>query len=146
MAYLFCFLLIAAGLLGASALIVAKKPDAQRIIDSLVPFQALIGAGALVLAIINLLRIGPRVVFDLIKLYPVYGVVVLAAILSGIVLGFMFAVPLMGRLGAGQQKAAELSQKLAPYQMMIGLVAVGSGLALLLYSLGIIPATFMNSM
>ncbi len=146
MEYLFCVLLVCAGLLGASALIVAKKPDAQRIIDKLVPFQALIGAGTLVLGILELLRVGPKALFEIIRLMPVFGATVLCAIGSGILLGFMFAVPLMGRLGAGQQKAVELSAKLAPWQLLIGLVALGSGLLLLLFTLHVLPLNFMSNM
>jgi len=145
MDYLFALLLISAGLLGASSLIVAKKPNAARIIESLMPFQALIGAGTLVLGIIALLRWGPRALFDIAKVFPLMGASMLGGVLCGILLGFMFAVPLMGRLGAGQQRAAELAEKVAPWQLLIGLVAIAAGVLLILFRSGILPPNFPNS-
>jgi hypothetical protein len=145
MEYLFALILICAGLLGASALIVAKKPNAARIIDSLLPFQALIGAAALVLAIVNLLRWGPKALFEMAKAFPVMGASMLGGVICGILLGFMFAVPLMGRLGAGQQRAAELAEKVAPWQMLIGLVAIAAGVLLILFRSGILPPNFPSS-
>ena len=145
MEYLFALLLIAAGLLGASSLIVAKKPNAARIIDSLLPFQALIGAGTLVLGIINLLRWGPKALLEITKQFPFMGASMLGGVIAGILLGFMFAVPLMGRLGAGQQRAAELAEKVAPWQLLIGLVAAAAGVLLILFRSGILPPNFPNN-
>lgn len=145
MDYLFALLLIAAGLLGASGLILAKKPDAARIIDSLMPFQALIGAGTLALGIIAVLRWGPKALLEVAKAFPLMGASMLAGVICGILLGFMFAVPLMGRLGAGQQRAAELAAKLAPFQLLIGLVAIVAGVLMILFRSGILPPTFPGS-
>jgi hypothetical protein len=145
MEYLFALLLIAAGILGASGLIVAKKPNAARLIESLMPFQALIGAGALALALINLLRWGPKALLEITKQFPFMGAAMLGGVIAGILLGFMFAIPLMGKLGAGQQRAAELAEKLAPYQMLIGLVAAAAGLLLILFRSGILPPNFPSN-
>ena len=144
MEYLFALLVIAAGLLGASALVVAKKPNAANLINALVPFQALIGAGTLVLGVVELMRIGPKALFETVRWVPVMGGSILGAILSGILLGFMFAIPLMARLGAGQQRAAEVAAKIAPWQLLIGVVAVVSGVLMLLFRSGILPPTFPN--
>lgn len=145
MEYLFGLLLIFAGILGASALIVAKRPNAAGIIESLMPFQALIGAGTLVLGIVNLIKWGPKNLLEITKAAPVLGATMLASVFCGILLGFMFAVPLMGRLGAGQQRAAELAEKVAPWQLLIGLAAIAAGLLLILIRSGILPADFANS-
>jgi len=145
MDYLFALALIASGLLGASALIVAKKPNAQRIIDMLVPFQALIGAGTGVLAVVLLLKWGPKNIMDAMKALPFFGLSMALGIMTGLMLGIMFALPLMGRLGAGQQKAAEIAQRLAPWQLMIGLVAIACGLLLILFRSGIVPPNFPSN-
>ena len=145
MEYLFALALICAGMLGASGLIVAKKPNAARLIDALLPVQALIGAGALALAIVQLLRWGPKSLLDITKQWPVMGASMLGGVICGILLGFMFAVPLMGRLGAGQQRAAELAEKVAPWQLLIGLAAIAAGVFLLLFRSGILPPSFPNS-
>jgi hypothetical protein len=143
--YLFALLLIAAGLLGASALIVAKKPNAAGLINTLVPFQALIGAGTLVLGIVELLRLGPKNLLDTMRFVPVMGGAFLGGIVTGILLGFMFAIPLMARLGAGQQRAAEVAAKIAPWQLLIGGVAVIAGVLILLFRSGILPPNFPNN-
>ncbi|MDQ3367196.1 MAG: hypothetical protein M3680_17370 [Myxococcota bacterium] len=146
MDYLLIILVICAGLLAASSIIVARKPNAQQIINKLLPFQALIGAGSLVLGVISILRWGPKVMIEMPRAFPLFGATMWVVCLSGIVLGFMFAVPLMGRLGAGQQKAAELSARIAPFQMLLGLVAIAAALLLLLFRLGILPLNFPGSM
>jgi len=146
MDYLFALVLMAAGILAASGLIVAKKPNAASLIEALLPFQALIGAGTLVLGVLSLLRWGPKAVFETTKAFPFMGAAMLAGIVSGILLGIMFAVPLMGRLGAGQQRAAELAEKIAPWQLLIGLVALAAGLFLILFRSGILPPTFPGSL
>jgi hypothetical protein len=145
MDYLFAVLLILAGILGASSLIVAKKPNAANIIESLMPFQALIGGATLVLGVVSLVRWGPKALLETTKAFPFMGASMLGGVVAGILLGFMFAVPLMGRLGAGQQRAAELAENVAPWQMLIGIVAVGAGILLLLFRSGILPPNFPNS-
>lgn len=142
MEYLFAILLVCAGLLGASGLIVAKKPNAARIIDSLLPFQALIGAGTLVLGIVLVAKWGPKALLDITRTFPMMGASMLGGVICGILLGFMFAIPLMGRLGAGQQRAAELAEKIAPWQLLIGIVAIAAGVLLLLFRSGILPPNF----
>ena len=145
MDYLFALALIAAGLLGASGLILAKRPNAANIINSLLPFQAIIGATTLVLGIISLLRWGPKALLDITKAFPFMGASMLGGVVSGILLGLMFAVPLMGRLGAGQQRAAELAENIAPWQLMIGIVAMAAGVLLLLFRSGILPPNFPSN-
>jgi len=144
MEYLFALLLIGAGILGASALIVAKKPNAANIVNALVPFQAMIGAGTLVLGIVELMKIGPKAVFEMAKAYPLMGVSFVGGIAAGVMLGLMFAVPLMARLGAGQQRAAEVAGKIAPWQLMIGLAAIAAGVLIILFRSGILPPNFPN--
>ncbi len=62
-----------------------------------------------------------------------------AAVVSAIVLGIMFGMPMVAKLSAsGAAKGEELGRKLAPYQTLVGLVAIGSGLLILLFVLGIL--------
>jgi hypothetical protein len=145
MDYLFALLLIAAGILGASGLIVAKRPNAAGIINALLPFQALIGGATLLLGIVSLVHWGPKAVMETTKAFPFMGASMLGGVVSGVLLGLMFAVPLMARLGAGQQRAAELAEKIAPWQLLIGLVAMAAGLFLILFRSGILPPNFPGS-
>jgi hypothetical protein len=145
MDYLFALALIAAGLLGASGLILAKRPNAANLINAIMPFQALIGAGTLVLAILTLLRIGPKIILEITKSHPILGASLIGGIVCGILLGLVFAVPLMGRLGAGQQRAAELAENIAPWQLLIGLVSIVAGLLLFLIRSGLLPEKFLSN-
>src|SRR6185295_9833691 len=124
--------LIVGGILAISSLIVAKKPDAKELIDKLVPYQAIIGIALLALGIVNLLRALGNHLIDVLKLVPLYGITFLAMCVTSILLGFMFGMPQIAKWmpgeGAAEQKGMELSKKLAPYQVIIGLIGLASAL------------------
>lgn len=138
------FLLIAAGILAISSLIVAKKPDAKALIDKLVPFQAFIGLGLLVFGLLNLIRAitSKPTIFDILSAAPVIGLTALAVIVTSVLLGFMFAMPQIAKWLPGgsnaEQKGLELSQKLAPFQVVLGLVGIGAAVLWLLFRLRIL--------
>lgn len=140
MNYLLPLLLIVGGILAVSSLIVAKKPDAKEMLDKLVPFQAGIGVALLVLGIYNL--VVNLSIFSAFSVIPVMALTVLAMIFSAILLGFMFGMPQIAKWmpgeGGAEQKGMELSKKLAPFQVIIGLVGIGSSLLALLFAWGIL--------
>ena len=129
--------LIVGGILAISSLIVAKKPDAKELIDKLVPYQAVIGIALLALGIVNLLRALGNHLIDVLKLLPLYGITFLAMCVTSILLGFMFGMPQIAKWmpgeGAAEQKGMELSKKLAPYQVTIGIIGLVAALMMLLY-------------
>ena len=141
MGYVIQLLLIVGGVLALSGIIVAKSPNAKNTIDKLVPFQAFIGVALLVLGVVYLLTIGPGWMITMIKTNAFYGMVLLATVLVSIILGAFFGMPQIAKWIPGdspaEQKAMELSQKIAPYQAIVGVVALGTGVIGLLYSLGI---------
>ncbi len=61
---------------------------------------------------------------------------------SAIQLGFMFGMPQIAKWmpgeGGAEQKGMELSRQLAPFQVIIGLVGIGSSLLALLFALRIL--------
>ena len=134
--------LIVGGILAVSGLIVAKKPDAKDLIDKLVPYQAIIGIALLALGIVNLVRWLGNHVFTLLSVAPLFGLTVLAMIFTSILLGFMFGMPQIAKWlpgeGGAEQKGMELSKKLAPYQVIIGLIGLASALLMLLYRFSIL--------
>jgi hypothetical protein len=141
MEFINALVLIAGGLLATSALIVAKKPDAKQLIDKLVPYQAIIGVALLGLGILNLLRwIGPAL--RIISHAPVYGLTMLSLCVTSILLGFLFGMPQIAKWmpgnAAAEQKGNELMAKLAPYQTILGLLGLITGVLALLYRLGIL--------
>jgi hypothetical protein len=132
---------IAGGILAAAALIVSKKPNAKQMIDKLTPYQAMIGVGLVGVSLINLLRmIGDISV--LMKFVPLFASAMLAMVGSGILLGALFGMPQIAKWIPGEssaeQKALELSKKVAGYQVVLGIIAIISSLVVLLYMLGIL--------
>lgn len=130
--------LVLGGILAISGLIVAKKPDAKQMIDKLVPYQAMIGVALLVLGILNLLRwLGNHLMT-----FPLFGLTILGMTVSSILLGFLFGMPQIAKWmpgeGAAEQKGMALSKKLAPYQVVLGIVGLVSALLMLLYRFSIL--------
>jgi hypothetical protein len=140
-------LLILGGILAASNLIVAKKPEAKQAIEKLLPYQAGIGIALLAIGVWNLLHsFSSPSISDLIKIAPLLGLTVLAMIVVALLLGFMFGMPQIAKWLPGnanaEQKGMELSRKLAPFQVILGLVGIGASLIFLLYRFGILKITF----
>lgn len=134
---IFDVLLIFGGALGASALIVAKKPDAKAIIDKLVPFQALIGVLLLALGIVFFLASGPVAMFKAISVTPLPAVAGVGGVIVAVILGFVFALPQIVSITGQEQRARELAEKIFPFQILLGLAAAACGVVGLLYALGI---------
>src|SRR5262245_46779684 len=112
MGYAYLAGLIVAGILALSGFIVAKKPDAKAMIDKLVPYQAFVGVGLLVLGVLYLILYGLTFI-KAISAAPIPAIVALAGIVSGIVLGALFGMPQIAKWIPGEsnaeQKAVELS-------------------------------------
>jgi hypothetical protein len=131
--------LIAAGILGASSIIIAKKPDARKIVDTLAPYQAFLGLGLLFWGLYNFfVWVGVGEMFKLFK-SPLFGITVWGALVSGILLGFMFGLPQVAKWSAsGAARGEMLAKKLAPLQTILGFVGIASGVLLMLYNFGIL--------
>jgi hypothetical protein len=127
---------ILGGILAAAALIVSKKPDAKAMIDKLTPFQAMIGVGLVAVSVINLVRFLPHIA-DVMKVNLLWAAAFLGLVGSGILLGALFGMPQIAKWIPGdssaEQKALEISRKVAPFQVLIGLVSIVSSLLVLLY-------------
>src|SRR5258706_4544442 len=115
-------LLILAGILAISGLILAKKPDAKAMIDKLVPFQALIGIAVLVLGLANLVR-SLDGLMHMFRYAAFFGTAVWGMLICSILLGFLFGMPQIAKWIPGdspaEQKALEFSKKVAPYQTIL---------------------------
>jgi hypothetical protein len=132
-------LLILGGILACSALIVAKKPDAKEMIAKIAPYQATIGIILLVWGIYNFIRIGPGLAIDLIKIVPLFGIDIIAMLACSVLLGIMFGMPMMAKMSAqGAAKGEQMAKKLAPFQTLIGIIAIGSAILFLLYRFNIL--------
>jgi len=127
---------IAGGILAVSALIIAQKPDAKQLIDKLTPFQALIGVGMIALSVVNLLRLLGALT-DMFKLNFMWALGIWCMFGAGVALGALFGMPQVVKWIPGdsnaEQKAMELTQKIAPFQVILGLVGIAGSLLVMLF-------------
>jgi hypothetical protein len=128
--------LAAGGVLGASGLIIAKKPDAKQWIDKLVPYQAIIGVALLGLGVVNFLWWITHGLFALLQVSSLSGVAIFVVTIDSILLGLVFGMPQIAKWmpgeNAAEQKGLEWSQKLAPFQGILGIIGlIGAALGLL---------------
>jgi hypothetical protein len=142
LANLMMLLLFVGGILAISNLIAVKSPEAKKIIDRLVPYQALIGVAMLASSLVLIIYLGPINMFRALKGNALLAITFIGGYYSGILLGFFFGMPQIAKWIPGESsaeaKALELSRKLAPYTMLVGIVALGAGALMLLYKLGLL--------
>lgn len=118
---LFALLLITCGLLAASNLIIAKRPDAKGLFDMVAPFAGILG--------IVLLGLG---VLHLIKYATGLGLIGLLTCVLAILLGFLQSFGLIGKLVGGQSpeaiaKGEQLRARLTTVQIPLGIAGVALG-------------------
>lgn len=123
------------GVLGASSLIIAKKPDAKELIAKLAPYQGWIGAasalGGVWIIISSVLNLGWMTTF------PIWWFSYLATGLLQASLGLLLGVGVLKQFAkseAANQKMDQMIAKLAPYQGTLGLIAIGMGVWLVIAS------------
>lgn len=121
MLYIPIIILFLAGILGASGLIISKKPDAKDLIAKLAPFQGIIGVLSLVWGIYALITI-------LLNLSAGINVIAIISTAVMIILGALLGFGLIKTFIKDEAASAKLNEKLvkfAPYQGILGLVAIG---------------------
>jgi Na+-transporting NADH:ubiquinone oxidoreductase subunit NqrD len=126
-------LAIVTGLLAASSVVIKKMPDASKLIEKIRPYEAFIGAAALIMSIFSLFKI--TLYF---KLSFFLGVFSAACIGACIVMGFLLGFPMIQEMildemdEKSRKKGEELYEKLTPYKVLSGLVGIVTGAYLLL--------------
>jgi len=123
------------GVLGASSLIIARRPDAAEMIGKLAPFQGWMGVFSAFYGIWGL--IGSVLSIGMLALAPIWWITFLASsvILTG--LGLLLGVGVMKTFIKDPTANAKLDQtiaKLAPYQGTLGLAGIGVGIWTILAS------------
>ena len=124
------------GVLGAASLIIAKKPDAKELIDKLAPYQGWIGAVSAFwgvwVVIQSVLNIG------WLSVAAVSWVTLLADGVLQLCLGLLLGVGVLKTFIKSEEAVAKLDQtiaKLQPKQGVLGLVAIGLGVWMVVASL-----------
>jgi len=117
------------GVLGASNLIIAKKPDAKELIAKMAPYQGWIGAVSALWGVWGI--ISSVLNLGWLSVAPIYWATFLASAVLQFALGLLLGVGVLKTFiknGDAQKKMDQTIEKLAPKQGVLGLVAIGVGI------------------
>lgn len=122
----FTIALLLIGILGAANLIIARLPAAKEYIAKIAPYQGWIGLVSIILgawSIFDLLIPSIRWMTD----FPLRGVLGIATTVVLLLLGFLLGLGMIKTFVKDPQTQAKLDQmaaKLAPYQGIMGIIAI----------------------
>jgi hypothetical protein len=128
------------GVLAASNLIIAKKPDAAQLIGKIAPYQGWIGAVSAVWGAFGILRCVRWI--RLLSVAPFYWLSWLAAAVLLACLGLLLGVGVFKSFIKSPEANAKLDSviaKLAPYQGKLGVVAIIMGILMIISALMTAP-------
>jgi hypothetical protein len=136
MAFSFAGWLIVLGILGASSLIIAKRPDAKQLIDKIVPYQGWFGAASVFYGIFDLLQavLGMGLMSVKPPIGLIYWILWLASGLLQISLGLLLGVGVIKTFIKDPTAQAKMDQtivKLSPFQGTLGFISIGVGVGFL---------------
>jgi hypothetical protein len=121
---------VAGGALAASSVIVAKRPDAKKILDKMVPYQGYIG----ILMFLYGLYSAYLVITTMgwLTAYPVRWIIFLAMTVAELGVGFILGYALISKHALSKNEAAmkkgeEIRQKLLKFQIPLGFLAIIAG-------------------
>ena len=122
---------LAGGILAASALIIARKPNAKALIDKLTPYQGWIGVVMFFWGIWETLGVVRSLSW--LSVYPVRWILFLGIAVADLVVGFLLGFGLITKWTLSGSPAAlargqQIRQKLAGYQGAFGLLAIITGI------------------
>jgi hypothetical protein len=130
-------MLMLLGVLAVPGLIIAKRPDAKRIIDKIAPYQGWIGAILMLYGVYGLIRwfgffgwLGAGHIFG----WLVYTTFVFLMLSLGFMLGIGVIKTFIKDANA-QAKMDQLLTRLAPKQGMFGLAALAVGAVVVVLSI-----------
>jgi hypothetical protein len=117
------------GILGASNLIIARKPDAKELIAKLAPYQGWIGAVSalwgvwgIISAVLNL---------GLLSYWPIMWITFLATAVVQFALGLLLGVGVLKTFIKQPQAVEKMDQmitRMAPKQGVLGIICIGVGI------------------
>lgn len=116
------------GILGASNLIIARKPDAKELIAKLAPYQGWIGAVSALYGVWGI--INAVLTLGWLTTYPINWATYLASSVIQVALGLLLGVGVLKTFIKQPQAVAKMDEmvtKLAPKQGVLGLIAIGLG-------------------
>lgn len=117
------------GMLGASNIIIAKKPDAKELIAKFAPYQGWIGAVSALWGVWGI--ISSVLNLGWLSHYPIYWITFLASAVVQASLGLLLGIGVLKTFIKQPQAVEKMDQlvtKLAPKQGVLGLISIGIGL------------------
>ncbi len=133
--------LILGGILALSALIVAKRPDAQGAIAKLAPWQTIIGLALIVLGIVNFVKMVPNISGQAFVKNLIVVAADLVVVGGSVVLGAMLGMnQILEWIPSqqGKQKFYNLIQQVFVFQILLGIVCLAAAAAHFLYRVGLL--------
>lgn len=124
----YAIVLFLLGVLAASSVIVKSKPNAQELIDKLVPIQGWLGFVACIWGVIGIIQ--AVLGLGMLTSAPIWWITWLATSIVtaslGLLLGFsLLSKFILSKNEAAMAKGEALRMKLAGYQIPLGLIAIG---------------------
>lgn len=118
------------GTLGGSSFVISKRPDAEDLIDQIAPYQGWIGAISAIWGGYTLIN---QVLFRMgwMTEWPIRWWTMTANGAIMLVLGLLLGVGVLKSFSSSpeaNEKLDETVEQLSPYQVTLGLVAIGLGL------------------
>lgn len=139
-------ILMLLGVLAVPGLIIAKRPDAKRIIDKIAPYQGWIGAVIAIWGVVRLISW-----FGMFRYLGGFGmkgiiffIIYTVFVFVSIALGFMLGIGVIKTFVKNPQAQAKMDEtlaKLAPKQGILGLVALVDGA--ILFVVGLVPSILL---
>jgi hypothetical protein len=131
--------LVVGGILAAASLIVAKKPNAQQLIDKLTPYQGWVGIVLFIWGIYDLIHLLGNIGVYF-KASVLISVFLLVAVPTELVVGFLLGFGLitkyaLSKNATAMEKGQQIRGKLAAFQGPLGLVAIGVGVVYFLLNI-----------
>lgn len=123
------------GILGASSLIIARRPDAAQMIAKLAPYQGWIGAVSALWGVWGVISCVLNIAW--MTSFPIYWFTWLADSVLQALLGLLLGVGVLKTFikdPTAGQKMDETITKIAPFQGTLGLAAIGLGIWMIVAS------------
>ncbi len=133
MGVLFPIIVIIAGILAASAVVIQKLPDSAEYINKIKPYEGFIGAGSLIMGAFTLFSFTRIMASPFLMMTSTF-----TCIGSSLIMGFLLGYPVLQDLflddmgEASRKKSEDIYEKLTPYKVTSGLVGIGAGMTILL--------------
>ncbi|MBN1799377.1 MAG: hypothetical protein JW822_12420 [Spirochaetales bacterium] len=138
--WIFLVALLLAGIFALAELIAKKNKEAGELIEKVSSYQGYVGIGLIVFSVWNLILTLDGIGI-LLQVFPLSGIVMIAALVAGILLGIFESIDLFKSWKLLKEEAVDkVKGKLAVIKIPLGFVGIISSLYLMLW--GVVMWTF----